>query len=309
MDAAERKEHNAELLMQLHKTAAGTQAEAEIMGELWEHNVGLVRWTVRRMTGLIPSDDGFEDMVQQAYFGFAAAAQKYDTATADVEFSTYVIRHIEWGLSRYYERNGYTIRIPQHMRHRMKECEEKRQELERSAGRHITREAALETMGLSEAAIKATLEAFRKVEDFASLDAPVSTTKGDDVGQLMDFVAAEGDMENAVISQEWHRELHTLLMDALQELSIADQGILVRHYFQGVSLAQIAEERRSARQTIHNQRSRALLAMRAGRYGPELAEFMPDMSAKETADRLIRRAREDVERLKLSSEERELLAL
>lgn len=63
------------------------------------------------------------------------------------------------------------------------------------------------------------------------------------------------------------------------------------------------------RQAVYDREQKAFRSIRAGRYGAELAEFMPSMSKKERADRLIREDRAAVARLQLSDTEKELLAL
>lgn len=95
---------NEELIERL-QAAGDTPEAAEIMTELWEQNSGLVRLVVHRVTGLSERDGDFEDMTQQAYFGFRSAVYAYNPEFG-AKFSTYAVRRIEWDLCRYYKRNG-----------------------------------------------------------------------------------------------------------------------------------------------------------------------------------------------------------
>lgn len=296
-------EENEKLVMQLQRV--GESDAPGIMASLWERNRGLIRQTVHRVTGLSERDDGYEDMLQQAYFGFHSAAYTYEQGRGG-KFSSFAVQRIEWELIRYHEQNGYTTRIPGYMRRRLRDCMEKRKQMEAESGHSVSYEAALRAMGFSSAAIASTLSAFRKLET-ASLDTPNGEVE--DGASLMELLVADGDLEEAVLGQEWHRELHKILFAALREIPETEREIIVRRYFSGVSFDLQAQELGVTRQTIGDRAHKGYQAIRAGKYGPQLAEFMPSESKAERAKRLIRRTRAAVERLKLTEEEKGLLIL
>ena len=307
MAAGAAKATNEELIERLKAAGEGTTEAAAIMGELWGQNIRLVRLTVHRLTGLNVGEQGFEDMEQQAYFSFHAAAFTYDPA-GKWKFSTYVTKHIGWELCRYYERGGFTIRIPTYMKQRFRDCAKKKRELEMETGRAVTYEEALNAMGLHPAAVAGTLAALRRQET-ASLEAEAYGSEDGDSVSLLDKLADGADMEMDVIERVWQRELHAALMSALQDVPEDTAAVIVRHYFHGISMARIAEEKGLTRSALHERKAAAFQTIRTGKYGAELAEFMPSMSKKERADRLIREDRAAVARLQLSDTEKELLAL
>lgn len=299
--ASAAKATNEELLVRLHSDGDS----GEIMAQLWENNLGLIRLIVRNVTGLTEREEGFEDMVQQSYFGFSAAAQSYNAASG-VEFSTYAGNRIKWSLCRYYEQNGYTVRVPAYMKRRIRECSEKKRQMEAETGRPVTYDAALAAMGLSPAAVAGTLAAFQKLET-VSME---SSGGGDGEGlSLLDRIAAGENVEDAAISQEWHRELHEMLFKALDDLPEDSRGMIIRRYFHGVSVAELARNIGCTRQTVFTRQQAAFQEIRAGRYGPELAEFMPDAWRKEQAERRIEMDRAKLAQLQLSDSERGMLAL
>ena len=289
----------------LLQSVKGTPQEAEVMTELWKQNGGLVKAVVRKLTGLSENDPDFEDMTQQAYFGFRAAVYSFDLARG-IRFSSYACKRIEWELCRYYERNGYTAHIPAYMKKRLREVLKKKKQLESEAGRSVSYETALRALGLSETAIAGTLNAIRKLET-ASLDRYIS----DDMDgiTLLDTLSSDEDIEDSVLDQEWHRELHKLLMNALQDIPVDIRETLVRQFFHGVPIHRIAEESGQSRQTLWNKKVAAFLSIRTGKHGKELAEYMPTVSAYERAKRRIKQDREAVERLQLTDTERGLLIL
>lgn len=307
MAAGAAKATNEELIERLRAAGAGTPDAAAIMGQLWEQNAGLVRLTVHRVTGLNQGEPGFEDMEQQAYFGFYAAVYSYDPA-AGLSFSTVISKRIKWELCRYYERGGFTIRIPAFMRRRLKKCAETRRRLEAETGRAVTYEAALLAMGLHPAAVAGTLAALRKLET-SSLEAEAYGSEDGDSVSLLDKLADSADIEADVIERVWQRELHAALMTALQDVPEDTAAVIVRQYLHGVPLGRIAQEKGLTRAALQERKAAAFQTIRAGRYGAELAEFMPSISKKNRADRQIRKDREAVARLQLSDTEKELLAL
>lgn len=300
---------NKELVKRLQVAGEGTPEAAVIMGELWGRNAGLVRLTVHRVTGLNRGEPGFEDMEQQAYFGFHAAAYSYDP-TEGLAFSTVYTNRIKWELYRYYERDSFTVRVPAFMRRRLKKCSEIRRRLEAETGRAVTYEAALSTMGLHPTAVAGTLAALRKLE-MASLDAPCGDdTNGDgDSVSLLDKLADGADIEADVIERVWQRELHAALVAALQGVQEDARGIISRHYFSGMSIGHMAREYGITKQAVYDREQKAFQAIRAGRYGAELSEFMPTTSSYERARWCIEQTKREIERLQLADDEMELLAL
>lgn len=214
-------------------TARIQAGETEAIAELWEQNLKLVKSTVRRVSGLSERDSGFDDLEQQAFFGFRAAAYAFDPA-AGVKFSTYAAKRIEWELCRYYEQNGYTVRLPAYMRRRIRDCLEQKRRMEAAVGHSVSYAAALEALHLPPAVAAGMLAAFSRLETM-SLDTETGSS-------ILDMLASETETAEVVIGQEWHRELHELLIKALEDIPEDVRGIIRRHYFGGVSIARMAAD-------------------------------------------------------------------
>lgn len=298
---------NEELIKRLQAAGEGTPDATAIMEQLWAQNIRLVRLTVHRLTGLNAGEQGFEDMEQQAYFSFHAAAFDYDPVDG-FAFSTVISRRIKWELCRYYERGGFTIRLPTYIKQRCRDCIKKKRELEAETGRAVSNEAALTAMGLSPAVVAGTLAALRKLET-VSLEAEAYNSSDGDSVSLLDKLTDGADIEGDVIDRVWQKELHAALIEALQDVPADTRGIISRHYFSGMSIGRMAQEYGITKQAVYDREQKAFQSIRAGRYGAELAEFMPSTSRKERAERWIKRDREAVARLQLSDTEKELLAL
>ncbi len=265
------------------------------MAALWEKYLPLIKRTVHSVTGLTEHDSDFEDMLQQSYFSFSDAVQSYDSSKG-VKLSTHVVNRVKWGLYRYYERGGNTVRVPAYMRQRVKACIEKQLQLEAEAGKSVPISKAAEALGLSQAATKSVLDALQKLEA-VSLD--------DDV-PLREVLASGENVEEAALSREWQRELHELLGKALLALSADVRGDILLHYYQGVPVSRIAIKNGCTPQAVCNRENTAFRAIRTGKYGADLLEFMPDFMAKKRACQLMQR---DMEALQLTEKEKGMLVL
>ena len=297
-------ETNEEMIIRL-RASGDKPKEEKIITELWERNIRFVRLTVHQLTGLSYSDTDFEDMVQQAYFGFRAAVYTFDPVKY-IKFTTYAWNRIKWELCRYYEQNGLAVRIPAYMKKRLRDGAKMKMQLEMETGHLVSHKVALQTLGLSPAAIVGTLETISKLETL-SLDSFIA---GDtDGATYLDMLASDEDVADDVVEQEWVKELRKLLFSALQDISEEAREIIIRHYFHGISFSQMAKERGLTGQAIWNKQNNAFMSIRTGKYGQALAEFMPSTPSFDRAQRLIKQDRGALERLQLNDTERSLLVL
>ena len=297
-------ETNEEKVSRL-QSVKGTTQEKELLSELWEQNFSLVKMVIRKLTGLTDMDNDFEDLTQEAYFGFRAAVYAFDPERG-IKFSSYAGKRIEWELCRYYENSGCTVHIPAYLKKRLRDAAEKKDQIEAVTGCPVTLETALKAVGLSDAAIRGTLLAYQKLNAI-SLDS--YTADADDSITLLDVLSSDEDIEDYVVTQEWLKSLHSLLLTALQELPEDDREIIIQHYFHGIPIWRMADERGQSRQTIWNKKNKAFQSIRTGKHGQELAEYMPTVSKFEKALRLITQDREAIKQLQLTATEMEQLIL
>ncbi len=298
---------NEEQVKKIQALERGAAESTRLIENLWVQNCGLIKTIVHNVTGLNAGEPGFDDMEQQSFFGFHAAIYTYDPA-ADIKFSTYVAKRIKWEICRYYERNGYTIRIPAFMKRRFRECLKKQQQLESELGRKVSIEVVLHELGLSDSVIAGTMAAFHRMKT-TSIDAEIECSGEDSDASLLDFLSSDTEMENTVISQEWHKELHRILFEALADIPDEQRSLIVRHYFNGRTFRQLAEEYHITPQTLYNWKEAAFCSIRTGKYGKALAEFSSNESGKRRADSLIKQDLNALKQLELSNKEKELLAL
>lgn len=278
--------------------------------------IGGYSYTVDKSTPLCRREDFFHSAtLYQSPNGrfFVVENDAADTITVKVlsksDAKTFMVaKRIKWEICRYYERNGYTIRVPAFMKRRFRECLKKQQQLENTLSRKVSIEAALRELGLSDSIIAGTMAAFHRMKT-TSIEAGIECSGEDSDASLLDFLSSDTDMENTVISQEWHKELHRILFEALADIPGEQCSLIVRHYFNGRTFRQLAEEYHTTPQTLYNWKEAAFRSIRTGKYGKALAEFSSSESGKRRADSLIKQDLNALKRLELSNKEKELLAL
>lgn len=300
------EDENIRLIKRLQSAGEHTPAAKEILTELWERNIRLVRFIIRRVVGKLEADFfDFEDLEQQAFFYFYTGVFEFD-CNGEITFSAHIGNRIKWGLIRYLDNYSGAAYIPVHIRDRMRKGKKKQEQLEKETGQSVSIREALEATGLSCAAVTSTLCAYKK-SMAQSIEA--STTDDSDGRSLLDILAGDTDLEADAITPIWQQELHDLLINALLQIPEKESAVLYRHYFEDVSINQISKEIGLTRQGAYRLANAGLKKMRIGKYAVALADFMPTTYRKARAYSTIVREKKAVERLQLTNEERGILVL
>lgn len=280
----------------------------DILADLWRSNIGLVRKIAHDITGIEYGSPDFEDVTQQAFFAFHAAAYSF-RHNGEATFTTYLASRIKWELPRYYENNGYTIRIPSFMRKRLKDIAQKQREA-KEAGKKLTFEEAARDIGLTLKQSEATRIASERY-NISSLEEPIGGENGDIF--LLDTIADTSDAEAEATAQVWQKELHDALNKALDTLPEAQRRVIVRRYYSGVSLSRQAQEYSVTRENLYTLQRKGFKRIRGGKYAPILADFAPTMTKRDewrnTAEREREALKNAADRLSFSEKEKRLLIL
>lgn len=108
------------------------------------------------------------------------------------------------------------------------------------------------------------------VHQCAQLSQPVAEGEGATLG---DFLPADNEDLQTVERMIWRAQLHTVLRDALGELTQAQRDILSQRFYEGRTRAQVARTQGVTREAVRMQEVRALAAIRKTRATGRLAEF------------------------------------
>ena len=136
MPTAERLTHEEEL------TLVKDRDNKRTLDKLVCANLGLVHKIVHRFP-LKNANCSYDDLFQEGVAGLIHAIFKFDV-TRGYRLSTYSYRWIQSYVTRYYQNNGRSVRVPVHMATKQMQVKKVTEELTRDLGRTPTNEEVVE---------------------------------------------------------------------------------------------------------------------------------------------------------------------
>lgn len=290
---------NESIVIQLQ---AGQGNREELLEKLWTDNLGLIRKIIHGLTGLQygypPDREDFEDLEQQAFIGIMESVHIFDSSRGN-KFFTLASHQIRYSIYRYYDRNGQIMRIPAYMRHRIK-CYLQEMERLQKKGLPATDEIIMANIGITDrTAIRQTETVIQRART-ASLDSYLN--EGDkESGTVLEMIAGNEDTSETGTEGVYDAELHTALRSAIQDLPETEREIVIAYWYQGLNMSHIATLRECTRQNVSKYLRQAYQRIRTGKYGRELATFLPERASHRAKKRIQDEFKE------LSEQERDLL--
>lgn len=254
----------------------------QLLELLWNQNIPLVRKIIHDSTGLDQWDQDFEDLEQQAFIGIMESVYRFDFSQGN-RFFTYATHYIIKSLRKYYDRYCQSLRIPPAMRSKIKRYMKAREELQAS-GQVPTDKAIMECLGMSEKEFRNVNDIIQKV-GLVSLDSRLEEHNNDS-GTLLDIVPDPSQNTESASGSVYLQELHNALMSALGTLSGKESEIIYAHFYCNQTLGQISNIMNCSRQNIECHMKSAFRKLRTGKYGKELASFLPERKEKRAIKRI-----------------------
>lgn len=225
---------------------AGTNAL--IQEHLW-----LVDRILSRTAASFPAHVERSDLWSAGVLGLVEAAQRFDPDKG-VPFDRYASARVRGEIL---EATRSRDLAPRRLRRRIRELAQTTQRLNAELGRDVTVEELAAELDLTVDELLDLREAADNLSDTTSLDLPVGES-GVSRGELLDGGA---DTDPAALLED--RELHGTVRDAVQALPSPLLEIVVRSYWNGERLADIADDMGVTPQRVAQYRAEAITAMTA----------------------------------------------
>jgi RNA polymerase primary sigma factor len=249
----ERRDLPPGMLAQLRRKVRDGQRATD---ELASHNIRLVISLAKRVSGHVSPGHGFEDLVQEGYFGLARAIEKWDH-TRGLKFSTYATWWIRQTMDRSIGNLSTVVRLPIHARDDLRRILRAERELT-STGRtrRVTAAQLAELTGLEVSKVRELL-AWRDRID--TLDRIVGS--GD--ATLGDFVSARGlDPQREAEAEDVGRRVRCEMTDALTEREATILGLRFGFDGEPQTLEQIGRSYGVTRERIRQIEAKAIKKLR-----------------------------------------------
>lgn len=280
---------------------AGEGNREELLERLWTDNLGLVRKIIHETTGLErgkwSDQQDFEDLEQQAFIGIMDCIHHFDSSQGN-KFFTYAVYYIRKSILRYYDSAGQALRIPAYMRKHIRTYLREK-ERQRENGLPGTDESIRKELGMGTETLHATIKAIRKME-MQSLGSYLDESDRES-GSVLDMIAGNEDTSETATESIHDRELHELLRSAIQSLPDVEREVIIARHYQRLRTEHIARIMSCTPQNVSQHAKTAYRRIRTGKYGRELATFLPERASYRAEKRIQEEFKE------LSEQERDLL--
>lgn len=255
---------NEEIVEQIQK---GIEVTAN-QERLWKNNKRFVRNVIGKYIGDCCRED-LEDFMQQGFIGLISAVGRYRPERG-AKFLTYAENHVKRAIFRYNGCNTSSVHIPEYLKTRMRKLAAFKQEYRKEVQRDPEPEEIQKALCISARSLSHLEKTLLNMRT-RSLDEYISAAVE---SSLMDMLSADEKIEELVCGNEYQKDLHKELEEAL---SILDQktALMIRcAYYQRNSYKKTAEIFGCSRQAVDERIKRGFYKILHSKHREKLESFM-----------------------------------
>lgn len=245
-----------EQIVQVYQDAEDPEEKKEVLSLLCEKNIGLIR----KAACIYSRFEGFDDLVQEGFFGIKAAADMYDPNQESV-FSTYAFLLLRQTMRRYIETCGSLIRISANSHNGVYKLNKIIERYSVEFGREPTDRELCKLLGIDQDQLDHIRSAKGKLK-LKSLDEPLA---GDPTGSatLADTIQDKHNGIDDVIEIAYNEKLAFILWsEAHARLTPREEQVIIERYQNQSTLSQIGAETGLTAEGVRKLENRALLKLK-----------------------------------------------
>jgi len=241
------------------------------MALLYDQNIGFIKSKIRKFTYACQVKNKYknvpvieyEELLHEAYFGLAKAADKYDPNQGFL-FLTYAEDWIIQSVKRFLENQGRVVRVPAHTQAKVYKYNQVRAYYLHTYNREPNIEEYAWSIDITVKAVM-QLEKFMFQDRVKSLDDFIPA--GEDAGELKisDLVASSENIEDEtiepIIEAQLRNELWPIVKEVLNNANMNE--IILARFVEGLTYREIGEHLRISADMVRNYESNAIRRLRS----------------------------------------------
>lgn len=235
---------------------------------LWQKNKGFVIQCIKKYVGSCDKQD-FDDFLQEGFIGLVEAAHSFDIGKG-AKFLTYAEYGIRKSVYRYNGLNTYMVRVPEYLKTRMRKLAAFKQDYREKFHREPEQEEILNALHISHRSL-CHLEKTLLNMQTRSLDEYISA---DGDANLLDLLSIDEKIDDLVGGNEYQRELHEELEDALSVLDSKTVLMIKCAYYQRNTYTKTAEIFGCSRQAVDERIKKGFYKILRSKHREKLESFM-----------------------------------
>ena len=197
-----------------------------------------------------------DDLLQEGFLGLHEAAYSY--RPGDAKFITYLPYLVRKYCIRYLGNNSNTKKIPAYRLNEIRLFKQFCQAYSNEHGCYPDDKIIMQKLELTEAKLKSIRKAIYE-QNCISIH---STAPGTEDAALEDIIADPSNMEEDVEEKMFQEHERQVLDDAIKTLPEREAEIICERYFENMTLADIANERKLSRERVRQIENKALGRLR-----------------------------------------------